>query len=82
MSDWIPPGYIDVTALVREHGIDKVRSDLFSGRRQAFKWDGTAGNLIEIEPRFWCSDEAERWLAARMVSSSAASTGISPSAVS
>ena len=45
MSDWIPPGYISVTALAREHGVDKVRSDLFSGRRQAYKWDGTAGEL-------------------------------------
>ena len=46
MSDWIPPGYIHVTALVRQHGLNRVRSDLFSGRLQAYKWDGTAG-----EPR-------------------------------
>lgn len=62
MSEWIPPGYVSVVALVHEHGADQVRSDLFSGRRQAFQWDGTAGQLYPIEPTAWCADAAERWL--------------------
>jgi hypothetical protein len=60
--NWTPPGYIDVTALTRERGIDKVRNDLFNGRLQAYKWDGTAGEFYPIEPRLWCADGAERWL--------------------
>jgi hypothetical protein len=63
MSDWTPPGYIDVTALVRQHGIDRVRNDLFSGRLQAYQWDGAAPAFYPIEPRLWCADGAARWLA-------------------
>lgn len=62
MNDWIPPGYVSVVSLVREQGIDKVRSDLFSGHRQAFEWDGTAPALIPIEPARWCAHVAEQWL--------------------
>src|SRR5258708_4640867 len=59
---WVPPGYIHVTALVRKHGVNKIRSDLFAGRLQAYKWDGTAGQLYEIESRVWCADWAGQWL--------------------
>jgi hypothetical protein len=64
MSDkWTPPGYVDVVALVREHGKDKARSDLFSGRRRAFVWDRYTGSLEPIEPTSWCGREAEEhWL--------------------
>ena len=61
-EEWTPPGYVSVVSLVREHGLDKIRSDLFSRRRDAFKWDGTAGELVLIEPTAWCADEAELWL--------------------
>jgi hypothetical protein len=63
MSDWIPPGYVSVVALVGEHGVDKVRSDLFSGRLQAYTVTETAGEFLPIEPRIWCANEAEQWLA-------------------
>ena len=46
MSDWVPPGYINVTALMRQHGIDRVRNDLFAGRLQAFRWDRTSGEHL------------------------------------
>jgi hypothetical protein len=59
---WVPPGYVHVTELIDEHGVNKVRSDLFAGRLQAFKWDGTAAKLDEIESRVWCADGAGRWL--------------------
>jgi hypothetical protein len=63
MSDeWTPPGYVSAVSLVREHGVDKVRSDLFSRRHDAFQWDGTAGQLYPIEPTAWCADTAKRWL--------------------
>ena len=61
-GEWTPPGYVSVVSLMREHGLDKVRSDLFSGRLAAFQWDGTAGQLVLIEPTAWCADTAERWL--------------------
>jgi hypothetical protein len=63
MSDWTPPGYIDVPALVHQHGIDRVRSDLFSGRLQAYEWDSTAPALSPIEPTFWLGAGAARSLA-------------------
>jgi hypothetical protein len=59
MSDWIPPGYIDVTELVRQHGVDRVRNDLFGGRLQADGWKA----LYPIERTFWLADDAPRWLA-------------------
>ena len=62
MNDWVPPGYVWVMARVREHGVDKERNDLSSGRRQAFKFDRTTGELSLIEPRFWRVDGAERCL--------------------
>jgi hypothetical protein len=61
-NEWTPPGYVSVVSLVRKHGLDKVRSDLFSGRLDAFRWDGTAGHLWPIEPTLWCGDSAERLL--------------------
>jgi hypothetical protein len=61
-SDWIPSGYIDVTVLAQECGIDKVRNDLFSGQRRAFKQYKTRGGLDLIERGDWCTDEAGRWL--------------------
>ena len=70
MSDeWTPPGYVSVVSLVREHGLDKVRSDLFSGRLAAFRWDGTQGQLVLIEPTAWCADTGR----------AVAGTGVAPS---
>jgi hypothetical protein len=62
MSEWIPPGYVSVVALVREHGVEKVRSDLFSGLLEAFEWDKHFGGLDPIKPRDWCSNDAEQLL--------------------
>lgn len=61
--NWIPPGFVDAAVLVRDRGVDAVRGELFSGQLQACRWDGTAGQLDEIEPSYWCSHDAERWLA-------------------
>jgi hypothetical protein len=61
-DDWIPPGFVDVTALVRQHGIDKVRNDLFSGRLQAYLLDAAGANLIPMESRLWCGHSALYWL--------------------
>ena len=61
-DDWIPPGYVGVTELVLQHGIDKVRNDLFSGRLQAYQWDARGANLIPMESRLWCSRSALSWL--------------------
>ena len=65
MNEWVPEGYIDVGNLARERGVDRVRSDLFSGRLQAYKWDIWAGGDLShpIEPRLWGANEAEQWLA-------------------
>ena len=62
-DSWTPPGYVHLTALVRQYGINKVRSDLFAKRLQAYLWDKGFGGLHKIEPMFWCRDDAERWLA-------------------
>jgi hypothetical protein len=64
---WIPPGYVSVVSLVREHGRDKVRSDLFEERLKAFEWDGTAPSLTPIEPRLWCYYDADGWLTSGMI---------------
>ena len=68
---WVPPGHVDVRALVRERGVADVRSDLFRGRLAAFKWDALACELKPIEPRSWCSHNAEQWLASGMIGRSA-----------
>ena len=65
--NWIPPGYVSVVSLVREHGVDQVRSDLFSERRKAFEWDATAPSLTPIEPRLWCYYNADEWLTSGMI---------------
>jgi hypothetical protein len=62
MSDWIPDGYVDVSELVVQHGVDKVRSDLFGGRLRAFRWDMRAPALHPIDPTFWLAFDAPRWL--------------------
>jgi hypothetical protein len=63
MSDnWVPPGYIDVTALARRHGVDSVRNDLFSGRLRAFKWDEVTGTLFPFPPSLWGGCGAEQLL--------------------
>jgi hypothetical protein len=62
MSEWIPPGYVSVVALVREHGVEKVRSDLFSAHLEAFEWDKFRGGLDPIKPRDWCARDAEQLL--------------------
>ena len=62
-DSWTPPGYVHLTALVRQYGISKVRSDLFAKRLQAYWWDQGFGDLNKVEPRYWGSNDAERWLA-------------------
>jgi hypothetical protein len=62
MSDWTPPGYIVVTTLVRQHGVNKVRSDLCRGRLQAYRWNVSNCRLDPIKPMEWCGGYTERWL--------------------
>ena len=47
---------------MRQHGINSVRSDLFSRRLQAYLWDRSFGDLVEIEPKHWGRGDAERYL--------------------
>jgi hypothetical protein len=61
-NEWTPPGYVSVVSLVRKHGKDKARDDLFSGRRKGYTWDHEAGCLRPIEPASWCAREAKGWL--------------------
>jgi hypothetical protein len=63
MSDWIPDGYVDVSEVVVQHGVDKVRSDLFGGRLHAHRWDPHAPALHPIDPTFWLGNDASRCLA-------------------
>jgi hypothetical protein len=62
MSEWIPPGYVSVVVLVRDHGVEQVRSDLFSGRLEAFEWEEGFGDLRPLEPKVWCTNGAEEFL--------------------
>jgi hypothetical protein len=62
MSEWTPPGYVSVFTLVREHGVDQVRSDLFSGLLEAFEWWEGFGNLHPLKPEVWCANGAEEYL--------------------
>jgi hypothetical protein len=62
VSEWIPPGYVSVASLVREHGVDQVRSDLFSGCLEAFEWEEGFGDLCPLEPKVWCANGAEEFL--------------------
>ena len=63
-SDWLPTGYVPISTLVEEHGLDKVRDDLYTGRMIAFRWNRHIGALEKIVSCFWGSIDGERWLAA------------------
>ena len=62
MSEWTPPGYVSLLALAHKHGREKLRDELFTGRRRAFVWDHYAGALQPIDPMEWCAREATSWL--------------------
>jgi hypothetical protein len=62
MSGWIPPGYVYATALVGQHGVNKVRDDLFAGRLKASRWDYLSGTITGIDAAFWASNDAVRSL--------------------
>jgi hypothetical protein len=62
ITDWMPPGYVDVSELAIQRGVNRVRDDLFEGRLQAYRWDPVAPDFDPIDPTFWLKDEAWRWL--------------------
>jgi hypothetical protein len=59
---WVPPGFVDASALAGQRGADRVRDDLFEGRLKAYRWDGERAVIFRIEPSLWCAADAERWL--------------------
>ena len=62
MSEWLPPGYIRLSELVAEHGVDHMRTELYLGRFKVVRWNREYGTITEISSGFWISKDAVRWL--------------------